>query len=462
MKISVETIRTFLAEAFKRLKASKDYVAFENEFDDKALSPRRPIIFGLVTVSIFFGGFGAWASLAKMDGAIIAPGNIKVEQHRKDVQHYEGGIVDRIHVRNGDFVEKGQVLVTLRSATIDANVDLLRGQYYTLLARKSRLEAERQMSETISWPEVIAPGTNNQQAADVRQAEQQIFDSGRKAFEGQISLLRQQKRQIEEQVKGLWERLDSEEKIIEILEEELEAKKALVEERYIEKTPVLALRRSHAEHVGMRGAIRGDIAKSRERAAELDVRMNEIETAYVEEAVSELSDVKNKVFDIEDRLRPQVDAKDRLQIRAAVSGTIVDMKVFSESGVIKPGETIMQIVPEEEPLVIECIVRPQDIAKTYKDQAARVQLNAFNTRELQPIDGTVTYVSADSIAVRTPYGEQQVYKIHVALNNAQVEQEDLTLSPGMPATVFLNTGERTFLDYILEPLIVNIRQALRE
>lgn len=460
MKIlTVNFLKKIFGAFWEQRNSSPD---MEDRLDDKAVSPRPYIIFGLVTILVFFGGFGAWATLAQLEGAIISPGFIKVEKHRKDVQHLEGGIVDKILIRDGDVVEKGDVLLTLHSAQINSNVDLLQGQYHALLAMKARLEAESQLQDTIFWPDEVPIGQRSQLIDKLWFAEQQVFDSRKKSLQGQLALLETQTQQIKEQIRGLKERLSSEEQIILIIKEELKAKEQLLKERYLEKTPVLELRRSLASHEGALSTIRGEIAQNKERIAEIRVRMNELTTAYVKEAVSQLSEVQNKLFDIEDRLRPQVDAKKRLTVRAPVGGTIVDLRVFSEGGVIRSGETLMQIVPDEEPLIIECDVRPQDISKVYQTQAARVQLNAFNTREVQPVDGKVSYVAADSVLIRTPYGEQPAYKINVELNRKQIDDQGITISPGMPVTVFLSTGERTFLDYMLDPLIENFRQALRE
>jgi HlyD family type I secretion membrane fusion protein len=425
-------------------------------------NPMRYIIAGLIIVGLFFGGFGTWAVFGKMEGAIIAPGYLKVEKNRKDVQHLEGGIVEKIWVQDGDHVVKGQKLLTLQSARIKSSVDMLKGQWQSLLATKSRLEAERNQESRITWPNALLSQKNDPEVRDLMRAEQEVFDSQRKSLNSQTHLLNTQVEQIKQQIIGLREQAASEDNIIRVLKEELNAKQELVEDRYLEKPPVLALERELASHQGRRSALKGEIAQNLERITEIRVQANDLTTRYVERATGQLSETQSKLFDLEDRIKPMIDAKKRLDIVAPASGVVVDIRVFSEGGVVKPGEVLMQIVPQKEQLIIECNVRPTDIAKVYMSQPARVELNAFNRREVDPVDGTVIYVSADSVLERTPYGEQPMYKAHVEINPKQVKAQELELTPGMPVTVFLSRGERTFLDYIMEPLIENFRRALRE
>jgi len=430
--------------------------------DTFSTSPKPYITFGLIVILVFFGGFGLWSAFGKMEGAIIAPGIIKVEKNRRDVQHLEGGIVDKIWVRDGDKVTKGEKLLTVRSATVSANVDLLIGQLDATLAMRARLTAERDLADNITWPDELSSRLQDNNVQEILHAEEQIFKSQRDSLKGQIKLFETQILQIKEQMTGLREQVLSETNILRILREELKDKQELLAERFIDKTQVLALEREVASHEGRKGALQGDIAQMQERITESQVRLSELRTQYIQRAVGQLADAQNKLFDLEERIRPLVDAKERLDVIAPISGTVVDLKVFSEGGVIRPGEVLMQIVPAEEPLIVQCNARPIDIAKVFVGQYARIELNAFNRREVMPVDGKVTYVSADSIVERTPYGEQRLFQIHAEIERGQVEAQGIALAPGMPVTVFLNTGERSFFDYIMDPLLENFRHAMRE
>lgn len=425
-------------------------------------NPNRYIIMGLIIVGLFFGGFGTWAVVGQMEGAIIAPGALRVEKNRQAVQHLEGGIVQKIWVRDGDRVVKGQKLLTLKSATVRSHVDMLYGQRQAALAVKARLDAEKDFNKQIVWPKELLDENQDPNVKGLMQAEQEVFDSQRESLQGQIHLFNTQIEQIQKQIAGLEEQVTSEDTIIRVLQEELKDKRELLKERYLEKPPVLALERELAAHEGRRSALKGDTAQNQERITEIRVRIGDLKTRYLERATAQLSETQNKLYDLEDRLKPMMDAQNRLDVVAPVSGVVVDIRVFSEGGVIRPGEVLMQIVPEKEQLIVESNVRPIDISKVYVNQPARIELNAFNRREVDPVDGKVVYVAADSVLERTHYGEHSMYKVHVELNADQVKAQGLELTPGMPVTVFLSRGKRTFLDYIMEPLIENFRRALRE
>ncbi len=425
-------------------------------------SPRPCIIAGMIIVIIFFGGFGLWAVLGKMEGAVVAPGIIKVEQNRKNIQHLEGGIIQKIRVRDGDKVVKGQKLVSLRSVSINSDVDILSGQLNAALAMKARLEAERKMARSISWPQKLMESKDEANTKRLMRTETEVFRSQRSTLREQEKLLKTQIEQIYKQIDGLTERSQSEDEIIAALEDELVAKRELLEERFLDKPQVLALERELASHHGQKSSLAGQMAESQERITEIKVRLNSLKTQYVERAVNQMAQLQPRLFDLQDRIRPLLDAKKRLDIVSPTTGTVVGMQVFSEGGVVRPGQILMQIVPEKEPLIIECSVRPMDIANVFMGQKARIQLNAFSQREVQPVGGSVVYLSADSVVMNTPYGEQQVYQAHVEIDRKQLEAQDVELSPGMPVTVFFNTGQRTLLDYIMEPLIENFRQALNE
>ncbi len=454
----------FLAAA----KEQKDTTAADSieTLYQKTLTPEtaaRPcIIAGMIIVGIFFGGFGLWAVLGKMEGAVVAPGVIKVEQNRKDIQHLEGGIVQKIWVRDGDKVVKGQKLISLQGISINSNVDILSGQLNASLAMKARLEAERKMANAISWPDELMQNQDEANTQRLMRMETEVFNSQRNTLREQEKLLKTQVEQIYKQIDGLTERSASEDNIIAALEDELVAKRELLRERFLDKPQVLALERELASHRGLKSSLAGQMAESQERITEIRVRLNALKTQYVERAVNQMAQLQPHLFDLQDRIRPLLDAQVRLDIVSPTTGTVVGMQVFSEGGVVRPGEVLMQIVPEKEPLIVECHVRPMDIAKVFMGQQARIQLNAFNQREVQPVGGTVVYLSADSVDMRTPYGEQQVYQAHVEIEVEQVIAQGVEISPGMPVTVFFSTGKRSFLDYIMEPLIENFRQALNE
>lgn len=429
-----------------------------NEYGD----PRKIIIAGVLIILVFFGGLGSWAALFEISGAVIAPGEVRVDTDRKTVQHLEGGIVDEILVRDGDLVDKGDVLVRLKGEQVSSSVTMYRGQLDSRLAMDARLEAEKSLADSIVWPEELLARRGDVNVASLMAAEEKIFASKRDSLESQISLLKTQMEQINEQLIGDKEQIRAEEAILASLKEELVAKRELFEGRYIEKSRILELERNFSSHEGRRGELLSKSAQLRERLAELELRITGIKREFVKEASAELAQVRQSVFDLRERLRPLKDAKTRLEVLAPVSGIAVNLQVHSVDGVVAPGSPIVDIVPEGSPLILECKIQVQDITHVFLGQEAEVQLVAFKARTTPTVRGKVTYISADRLQMRTSYGEQPYYQVQVELDKDELTGNGLYLTPGMPAQVFITTKERTVLDYLLEPLLENLTHAMRE
>lgn len=409
---------------------------------------RRIMMSGFIILGVFFGGFGIWAAFAKLSGAVIAPGTVKVDLNRKAVQHREGGIVQEILVREGDHVKAGQPMIILTDSQIDASVTLLRTQFAAMLARLARLDAQRDMKAEISWPHEFTALGDLPDLQNIKQSELNILHEERRSLEGQIRL-------IQEQISGFKAQVEAEDRIIAAFQEELAAKQELQRNKYLEKTPVLELQRNLANHQSIKSV-------AQQKVSEMSIRIMELRKEYIQKATSQYADAQAKVLEIRERLRPSVDAQDRLAVTAPVAGTVMDMTIFSVGAVVRPGERLMDVVPFDEPLIIEADVQVKDIANVRIGQAAKVQLSAFSNHEVTPFEAKVSYVSPDRTVNRTPMGEMPVYKIHAEIPKEELSKQDVEMTAGMPAVVFVTTKERTLLDYLIEPLTQNFRHALRE
>ena len=424
--------------------------------------PRRIIRQGILVVVLFFGALGLWSVFGHISGAVVAPGKIKIETERKTVQHLEGGIVDAILVREGEEVRAGQPLIILESVQIDANASMLQKQLVAQSAAQIRLTAEKDLKDALQWPEDLRRLAENSHSADVLDNEERIFTARRDALNAQISLLNTQLAQLDAQVAGFDDQVKAEQAIIGTLNEELRAKRQLYKERYLEKSQILELERTLASHQGNRGRLKQSIAEAKQRAAELNLRIEDVKVRFVEEATSALGKLENDIIQTCERIRPLKDAKKRLQIVAPVSGKVVDLKVHSKGGVVRPGEPLMDIVPHDNPLIVESHVPVNKITEVYIGQDALVQLDAFDTRLVPHMPGKVTYISADRLEERTGAGVMPYYLCYVEIDPKALTDAQLYLSPGMPATVFITTKQRTVLYYMMEPLIKNWDRALRE
>ena len=424
--------------------------------------PRRIIRQGILVVALFFGALGLWSVFGHISGAVVAPGKIKIETERKTVQHLEGGIVEAILVREGEEVQAGQPLIILESVQIDANASMLQKQLVALSAAQIRLAAEKDLRDALQWPEDLRRLAENSHSADVLDNEERIFTARRDALNAQISLLNTQLAQLDAQVAGFDDQVKAEQAIIGTLNEELRAKRQLYKERYLEKSQILELERTLASHQGNWGRLKQSIAEAKQRAAELNLRIEDVKVRFVEEATSALGKLENDIIQTRERIRPLKDAKKRLQIVAPVSGKVVDLKVHSKGGVVRPGEPLMDIVPHDNPLIVESHVPVNKITEVYIGQDALVQLDAFDTRLVPHMPGKVTYISADRLEERTGAGVMPYYLCYVEIDPKALTDAQLYLSPGMPATVFITTKQRTVLYYMMEPLIKNWDRALRE
>ena len=453
---------TIEAKTIPASEASKSTPHHQHPQRESIEDPRKIIRQGLLVVFLFFGVLGTWAVFGEISGAIVAPGKVKIETERKTIQHLEGGIVDSILVREGDEVQEGQPLIVLESVQVDASENMLQKQLVALLAAQTRSAAEKELKTDFTWPEELISLAASAHSEDVLANERKIFTARREALDGQISLLKSQIAQIDAQILGYQDQMQAEQSIIGTLNEELKAKRQLYEERYLEKSQILELERMLASHEGNRGRMKQSIAEARQKKAELLLRIEDAKNRFVEEATNQLGKLDNEILQARERVRPLKDAKKRLQVVAPVKGRVVGLKVHSKGGVVRPGEPLMDIVPENTALIIETQVPVNKITDIHIGQEALVQLDAFDTRITPHIPAKVSYISADRLEERTNMGVMPYYLCYVEIDPSALKDAKLYLSPGMPATVFITTKKRTVLFYMIEPLLKNWERALRE
>ena len=425
--------------------------------------PRNTIIAGSIVLLIFFGGLSAWSYTFPMTGAVIAPGTVKVTQERKTVQHLEGGIIDKIYIKEGDSVQKGDLLIRLKSSRVDASLSLLQGYIWFKQAEAARLTAENNYADKITWPADLTAHTDNPEIQAAIQLETGIFTAKRQNLQGKIRLYNAQIRQLEKKIQGAASSLKARKEILALLKHETGAKEKLLAKQYIAETQVLELKRKSLENKGNASRIEQEISETRQKIEELKLRIADMENIYQEEASTELGEISDTIFELQEKIIPLKDEKARLEIRAPLAGEIMNLRFHSESsGVIRPGETVLDILPRNASLLIEALVNKTDIAKIHKGQETKVQLTAFNRRTVPPVPGEVIYISGDQITRETQAGVQPFYVAQVTVNETFLKQHDAYLSPGMPTVCFISTEVRTVLDYLLEPFVEALDYALKE
>jgi membrane fusion protein, epimerase transport system len=426
---------------------------------------------GLALIVGFFGVFGLWLVLAPLSGAVIVPGFVKVANERKTVQHLEGGIVKEILVRNGDRVKKGQPLVLMAEVQVGAAVEVLRQTLDGELAKSARLKAETERQSAIVFPEPLLARAHEPKLALVLRTEQAQFEARRTLMESQVSLLRSQSKQVQEEIRGLTSQVVSSDEFIKLTREELKMNESLHEKNFVAYPRILQLKRQLVEKEEKRGEYHSLIAQGKQKLSEIEIRVATLNQNYIREATDLLKESERIIADLSEKLRPAEDAMRRLSIDAPIDGEVVGLRVFTAGGVIAPREPLMDIVPIDAPVVVEGRVQVQDISEVRVGGVAEVQLSAYKARTTPLVDGVVSYVSADRLTDPGSAGQQQpYYAVQIKVDAAQVAKlgkdirldTEIKLAPGMPVTVFIKTRERAAIMYLLEPVTDTLRRAFRE
>jgi len=420
---------------------------------------------GVALLVVAFGGFGLWAALAPLSGAVIVHGSVKVEASRKTVQHLEGGIVTQILVREGQRVDKGQRLIVLDDVQASAAVGVLRAQFDSELAKQARLNAEIARAQTVAFPAALNARRGDPQVADIIQAERNIFDARRRLLQSQVELLQGQIMEVADETLGWEQRMQAVDESLGHITEQLQIHETLRDQNFVSRSRVLDLRRQLAEKQESRGEYLASRAMARQKTKELQLRIASLYENYLKEAADELKQTRRNLADLEDRMRPSQDQLSRAVITAPLAGKVVDLRVHTIGGVITPREPLMDIVPTDAPLIIEGKMQVQDIKHVHVGADVDVQLSAYKRRITPRVPGTLSYVSADSLTdpSPTPGDLREYYLVHISVLEKDLKEAgDLELTPGMPVEAFIKTGDRTMVEYMLQPITDSMRRAFRE
>ncbi|TWT10028.1 HlyD family type I secretion periplasmic adaptor subunit [Reyranella sp. CPCC 100927] len=425
-----------------------------------AIGVRRPLLFAMALFIAFAGGFGAWSSLAPLESAAIAPGVVVVDTNRKAVQHLEGGVVSQLLAREGETVSTGQLLVLLDQTQARSTVDRLRAQLLASLALQARLRTERdQVADIVFPPELIAT-SGDSTVADLIRAERHVFETRRGQIEGQIRILRQRNAQVDEEIRGLVDEIRAEDVQLKLIREEMADVEALVTRGLERKPRLLALQRQAASIEGLRAQNVARIARNRQAIGENDMRVLDLQAQYLSESVQKLRDEEARIVETREKLRAAEDVLQRTEIRAPVAGRVQSLKVFTVGGVVPPRETIMEIVPADERLIVEARMSTADIDKMQAGLPVQLRFTAFNQRSTPSLDGKVLSVSADRM--NEPQSGVAFYLLRITVEQGASSPGGLNLYPGMPVEVTVKTGSQTVLAYLTKPLRDSMHRALRE
>lgn len=424
-----------------------------------APSLRGKVAFGMAVTVFGFFGIVAWFGLANLSGAVVAPGAVVVESDVKKVQHQTGGIVGAIMAANGQRVRAGETLIRLDETIPRTNLGQIVAQLTQLVGRRARLEAERDGHERLRLPENFAafgPG-----APLVAAGEQRLLDEDRATRAQQTGQLRERIGQFEREIEGLVAQRAANGRQAELIRDELRGVQDLYNKNLAPITRLASLQREAARLDGENGQLAASVAKTRGQISEIKLQLLAIPQKARADAVKELREVESNIAQLIERRIAAEDILARIDIRAPQSGFVHEMTVHTVGGVIAPGETLMQIVPDNDRLAIEIRVSPADIDQLQMGQKAVLRLSAFNQRTTPELTGTLARIAAD--ATREPQTGAMYYIARVTIDDTELRKlQGLTLQPGMPAEVFVETGERAAWSYFAKPLIDAFHRAFRE
>lgn len=410
-----------------------------------------------------FGGIALWSFVAPINGAVVASGQIVVESNRKAIQHLEGGVIREILVREGQRVEKGEVIARLEDVTQSANVALIDGQLTELYARRVRLEAERDGTEDTAPPRGVAEVLALPAMQAKIDGQQRLLGARRATRVTQISLLNERIVQQEERIIGLEAQITSMRDQKRLIEEELEGVRELHTQGFAPKTRLRALEREAKRLGGERGALRAGVAEARSVIAEARLEIEGLKATGREEAITELRAAEVSIAELEERRIAAMDSLRRSEIRAPQAGLVLGLTVHTIGGVIAPGAELMEIVPDGDRLQVAARVAPQDVDRIRAGQETLVRFSAFGSRQTPEADGVVKHVSADSLVDET--NGATYYLVLVEIPEGAVLRGILsgkTLLPGMPVEAFIQTGSRPAIAYLFKPLTDSLARSMRE
>ena len=427
------------------------------------LSVQRHLTIGIIALLVLVGGFGGWAALSQISGAIVASGQIEVDQNRQVVQHPDGGVIAELLIEEGDVVSTGQPLLRLDPTLELSELSIIEDQLYELFARRGRLEAERDGTQDISFePELIEAAQRDASIKELLEGQIRLFDARSASIANQVEQLSKRKAQIRNQIEGLRAQQEAINTQLNLLRHELSDQHQLLEKGLAQATRVLALERTEAQLKGQAGDLAARKAEYEGRITEIDIEINALETTRREEAISRLRDQQYRALELEERARALKEKLARMEIKAPVSGIVYGMTVFTPRSVLRAADPVLYIIPQDRPLIIAARVEPINIDEIFVGQEVILQFSALDQRTTPELNGKVVQISADAFQDQTT--QMSYYRAEIILSEGEQSKipEGIALVPGMPVEAFVKTNDRTPIAYLIKPLSDYFVKAMRE
>ena len=446
-----------------RKASASDVIAHDVEPLEVHTDARAYSRAGWIIVLLGVVGFGLWASFAPLDKGVPLSGTVATESSRKAIQHQNGGTIKEILVKDGDLVKTGQVLVRMNSIVANSAVEVTRAQYITARAAEARLVAERDGLSALVFPPALERYKSDPRVAEAIGLQRQLFASRRASLQSELGAVEENIAGLKAQIQGVSESRDGKKVQLGILKEQLESMRDLAKDGYVARSRLLDLERTYAQVNGALSEDIGNIGRSQRQVMEMTLRRLQRTQDFQKEVRTLLTDAQREADALGSRLEGQDYDLATADVKSPVDGTVVGLAVFTNGGVVPPGAHMMSVVPSGDGLVIEGQLAVNLIDKVHTGLPVEVNFSAFNTNKTPHIPAVVTQVSADrTVDERTgnPY-----YKVRVTVTPEGaklIASKKLDIRSGMPADLFVKTGERTMASYLLKPIFDRAKNSLTE
>jgi HlyD family type I secretion membrane fusion protein len=420
-----------------------------------------PLWIGWLGLAVMVIGVGGWSVLTNITGAVIAMGQIEVDQNRQVVQHPDGGVVAEILVKEADVVAEGDLLIRLDSEQLSSELAVVEGQLLEVLARRARFEAERDGADALVFDELLR-NSPNLDASELMEGSQTLFEARRLTAEQETEQLSRRRDQIGDQIDGIRAQQAAITTQLGLIDQELVAQQSLLDRGLAQSGRVLELQREQANLQGRMGELTAAVAQSEGRITETDIEILRIGSTRREEAITRLRDLQFNEVELRENRRALRTRLERLDIRAPVAGIVYGMQVFAPRSVIRPADPVMFLVPQDRPLIITAQIETTNIDQVFLGQEVALRFSAFDQRRTPELFGHVVQLSADAFTDEA--SRLSFYRAQIALNEGEAARlpEDMVMIPGMPVEAFISTDERTPLEYLLKPFTDYFAKVFRE
>lgn len=421
----------------------------------------REVRIGILICLTFFGTFVLWSTLVRLETGAIAGGKLIAGSTRKTIQHLEGGIIDKILVKEGQEVRRGDLLIQLASGKDLENYEELKLRSWALAVLEARLIAERDDKKRITWPAKIKLIQDFPEVSRMLRVQKEIFINNRAVYKERVTILRERVEQLKMQMSSTRAKMAAEKRQLKLVQEERDTVQELLEEQLVRRPRYLALEREIARLEARHASQIESIQRAEQSIKEIGLQFRYLTKNRLKATLDELEEVQQQAVEHRHKLRAREEVLERKRIVAPVAGRVFHMKYETVGGVIPPRAPILELVPANDPFIVEAYINPLDVDVVHRGLKAKVNITALGRREQKPIEAVVSHISAD--IVKDEAGGAPHYVVHLEIDEsttAHLSQQ--ALYPGMPVQVLIVSDIQTPLQYLLGPVKQSFSRAFRE